>query len=467
MKKQLILWCVAVAGHTYLFYEQVQGYNTTIFALLILTLGAISRKEHRLSPIWWLAAGIHLMVALSISWHGGGMTQLLYASSLFVLMGMTYSPKSSLYIAWMNGLFAAICVSLAAYFTHFKDFFKSFFIPIFKPVVDKRPSLFLMPFSITLGFYFLYSWANPDFWIDFSFLPESINFLFIGFVVFGFVWICPFFFPWGNQELVDSDTKASNSLKRVRYSKKNTPILALKYENQQGVVLFVLLNLLISIFLGFNLLQLFIPTLQAQSKGYSVQVHEGFNALLVSILSAIGLIMYYFRANQNFYQPNQRLLQLAIIWILLNALLVFFTFYKNALYVVSFGLTFKRIWVYISLGLTVGGLLLTFIKLTLRKSNRYLLRQNIWMIYIVMACYGLIDWSRLITWYNLNYAHQLDIAYIQKLGSSKLPYLQTLIQLNDKRIAPFKDTIAHQISYWKKLIDSKKIGNRAIGMKNG
>ncbi len=320
---------------------------------------------------------------------------------------------------------------------------------IFQEKTRFKPSFFLMPFSVTTAFYFLYSWANPDFWVDFSLIATHINFLFIGAVIVGTVWLCPFFFPWGIESAVNLDAERSDSLVRVRSVKKWITVLDLRYENRQGVLLFGMLNVLICCFILFNVFQLFFPDLQQSPKGFSEQVHEGFNALIISILSAIGLIIYYFRGNQNFYSKRQHLIQLAVLWIALNALLAAFTFYKNTLYVEVFGLTYKRIWVYIALMLTVGGLVLTYIKLKNLKSNWYLLRRTSWLVYIVVVCYGLVDWDRLITWYNIQKAEHLDVQYITGLGPTTLPYLQELIQQNDPRIFGYESKIAQQMKDYK------------------
>jgi hypothetical protein len=448
MKKSLFLWLVAVAAHTYLFYNQVQGYNTTVFSLFLMIVVGMSQRQLLTKPSWWLAGGAQVLAAIAVSWHATGWLQAVYVSSLFVFMGFTHSPQSSLYVAWVNGFCSAMLIGFVSQFSHFKQLLAEWLRPYSGRFLRLKTSLYVMPFSITFGFYLLYSWANPDFWLDFSFFEFDLDFLFISFVLFGLMWLCPLFFPWPDNSIGTTDAKWSNSLVRLRKGKGGVAILGLKHENQQGVVLFWMLNLLITAFLGFNILQLLIPSLQSQPKGYSEQVHEGFNALLISILSAIALIMYYFRGNQNFYQNNTRLLRLVLVWILLNGFLGVFTFFKNTLYVEVFGLTFKRIWVYIALLLTLGGLVLTFFKLKGLKSNMFLLRQNLWLVYLVLVSYGLVDWNRVITWYNFNHAQQLDMKYIQDLGATRLPFLQELIRANDPRVRLYKKDILEEISTW-------------------
>ncbi len=83
------------------------------------------------------------------------------------------------------------------------------------------------------------------------------------------------------------------------------------------------------------------------------------------------------------------------------------------------------------------GLYLTIIKIYKVKTNWYLLRQNAWVIYFVVASFGLVDWDRLITWYNPNHAQFLDMKYILDLGDTQIPYLSELLDANDPRVVPY------------------------------
>jgi hypothetical protein len=449
MNKTNLLWLTAVAVHTYLFYNQVQGYNAPVFSLVLIVLVGAAHRALLSFRYWWMGATMQLIAAIAVAWHVSGWLQTIYVCSLFVFVGLTYAPRSSLHLAWLNGLVGAFLGGFATHLPVLRKEFSAQTGKTFQGLFRFKPSFLVFPFSVTTAFYFLYNWANPAFSVDFSFFTTHINFLFIGAILIGMVWLCPLFFPWGIESAVEEDSRRKDELVRVRKVKKGILPLMLRYQNQQGVLLFGMLNALISCFILFNVLQMLIPDLQQTPKGFSEQVHEGFNALLISVLVAIWLIMYYFKANQNFYPKRKRLVQLALLWIALNGLLTVFTFYKNALYIDVFGLTFKRIWVYMALGLTFGGLLFTFIKIIYLKSNWYLIRRTSWLVYGVLICYGLVDWDRLITWYNIKEAKNLDMDYITELGPTKLPYLQELIQQKDARIVGSENKIKTQIKNWK------------------
>lgn len=449
MKNPIIHWWIAVAFFSYLYYNQEQGYNTVVFTVILTALVAQTHPTLKTQTNWWKSAALQLLAAVGVAWHGLGWGSFLYVISFFVFVGFTMAPQSTVFGAWLNGILSSMVVELVGSFASIKAEIKELFAPLRQHYGRIKPSIYLMPLLITIGFYGLYCWANPAFWVDFSWAAFEIDFWLVGFVLMGLIGLCPLFF-FGSGKLPFTESVYQEKVIRTKSSNHRAGIIALKYENRQGVILFFMLNLLIVIFLLFNVAQLLLPSLQ-QVKGFSQQVHEGFNALLVSIVSAMALIVYYFRANQNFYAQNRRLLQLAFVWIVLNAALGLFTCYKNSLYVVAFGLTFKRIGVYFALVMTFCGLVLTFIKIKWTKSTAYLVRQTMWAVYLTITFYCLFDWSRIITWYNLTYAQELDMDYIQTLGPTRLPLLQAKVLENDIRLAHYKYQIQSEIQTRKQV----------------
>ncbi|WP_028521844.1 DUF4153 domain-containing protein [Runella limosa] len=450
MKKTIVNWGIAVSLFTYLFYEQIQGYNTIVFSATLIGLVAHTHPALLAQKQWQKSALVQLILAFAVAWHGLGWASFMYICSLLVFIGFTMAPQSTVIGAWLNGFLSAMVVSFLDNFSKIKSGIASLFQPLWRYQRQRKPSLYLMPFSVTVVFYGLYCWANPDFWLDLAWMDVKIDVWLVGFVLLGGVVLCPLFFA-GSGKLPFTETPYHENLTRTkkRTAKTKVGTIALKYEYRQAVILFFMLNTLITIFLLFSMAQLLLPSLQT-TKGFSEQVHEGFNALLISIASAIALIVYFFRGNQNFYANNRRLLQLAFVWIALNAALGVFTFYKNTLYVMAFGLTFKRIWVYIALLLTLGGLVLTYYKIKKVKSTAFLVRQTMWLVYATVSCYLLVDWSRLITWYNFTYAERLDMSYIQQLDVTRLPFLQAKIEQNDPRLVMYKLAIEKEIKTQKR-----------------
>ena len=433
------LWFLLVGLHTWLFYTHDLGLNGLIFSAV--TTGLVTwfhglQKEKN----WILGAGAHLLIAFAAFWHGSDEAAVLYHFSFFLLAGFVFSVRSVLPVVFLNGIMASLgigfFVKLAALLK--QDYSSSV---IMSKSSFRKAYLYVAPVTVTLVFYLFYSAANPDFWLNITFPDLALNFGLIFYTLFGTLLLCPLFFSWGLTRFSAWEVDLPNGLKRIRSKSVGSSRLGLKNENQQGVIMFAMLNTLIFLFLGFNILQIFIPSLSSADRNHSQQVHQGFETLVMSIITAILLIMYYFRNNQNFYSHKGRLVQLATIWIILNGFLALFTCYKNILYVDDFGLTYKRIWVFIGMLLTGIGLMFTLKKINDLKTNFYLIRQNSWVLYFVLTAYVLVDWDRLITWYNPNFAQELDMEYVLSLGRSKTPYLAELVKNNDPRVEKYKDQI--------------------------
>ena len=302
MKKTILNWGIAVALFTYLFYEQIQGYNTIVFSAILIGLVAHTHPALLVQRQWQKSAFVQLILAFAVAWHGLGWASFMYTGSLLVFIGFTMAPQSTVIGAWLNGFLSVIVVSFLDNYSKIKSGITLLFQPLWRYKSPRKPSLYLMPFSITVVFYGLYCWANPDFWLDLAWIDVKIDVWLVGFVLLGGVVLCPLFFV-GNGKLPFTESPYYENL--VRTKKRNIKIkvgtLALKYEYRQAVILFLMLNTLITAFLVFNVAQLLLPVLQQPTKGFSEQVHEGINALLISIASAIALIVYFFRGNQDFY----------------------------------------------------------------------------------------------------------------------------------------------------------------------
>jgi len=438
-----LLWLGLIALHTWLFFKHSLGLNALLFSsvlVMLITWHHGLQKE----KTWWMAVVGHLFISVAVFWHGSDAAIVGYQFSSLLLAGFVFSVRSSLPIALLNGIGGSSLLAFVAWFPVVAEDIKtgSASMSFMKHLAFRKAYFYVAPITVTLIFYFLYSIANPDFFLEFSFPEWEIDTYLIMYVIFGSVMMCPFFFPWGFKTLEVWDSNKPDVLKRIRIKKRSNTKLGLVGENRQAVTMFGMLNILITLFLTFNMLQIFIPSLNQSQANHSEQVHKGFETLIVSIIAAILLIMYYFRENQNFYERKVRLVQLATIWIVLNGTLAFFTCYKNLLYVDAYGLTYKRIWVFLGIVLTVIGLFFTLSKIKDLKTNWYLVRQNIWVLYFAMSFYVLVDWDRLITWYNPNFAQELDLTYILELGDTKLPYLKELVDNKDPRVKDYEDRIA-------------------------
>lgn len=129
-----------------------------------------------------------------------------------------------------------------------------------------------------------------------------------------------------------------------------------------GVISFVSLNILLIFFIiTYNYEQFYeVSKTPAQ---LSEETHERVNAVILSIIMAILVIMFYFKSDFNFDLKAGLMKISAKIWILLNAVLVISAAAKNFEYIVNYGFTYKRLGVFLFLILALTGLALTFIKI--------------------------------------------------------------------------------------------------------
>ncbi|MCU0339923.1 MAG: DUF4173 domain-containing protein [Spirosomaceae bacterium] len=421
--KSYWLWAAVVAAYTYLFYDQEIAGNTLVLApLVLLLLGFQSPHLFKMRYFRW-AALAYLTSAVAVAWHDYPWAVLSHFVAGLILMGCCYQPRSSIFISFFNGLLSALLVSFVQHFGHFVRILTQFFGRFFNFRLLTKAWLFVIPTLVTSFFYWLYHLANPDFvinltWFEFDF---QVNYPLFFTILWGMIWLTPFFFPWGIASITKRDLAKPEDLIRQNTNprKLKRSITGFLNEYRQGVILFAMLNVLISAFLVLGVWQIFHPT----QKGYSEQVHEGFFTLIVSILMAVVLILYFFRGNQNFYTRNHRLKQLAFVWILLNVLLAVFTLYKNSDYVAAYGLTFKRIGVYWGMLMTLIGLGFTFWKIKYLKTNWYLIHTNAWILFGALVVNSLVDWNRVIVFYNLRYAQHIDFAYLHGLDATAVPPL--------------------------------------------
>ncbi|MFL5731542.1 MAG: DUF4173 domain-containing protein, partial [Cytophagaceae bacterium] len=302
----------------------------------------------------------------------------------------------------------------------------------------------LVPFLISLIFFFMYRGASPAF--DAFAAQLNLDFLsweLLRFTLWGFVLLYGFFYHRKITWLFRKDMLASDNLNPSELNPKSMLLkfLSVANENLSGVVLMAMLNILLMM---VNIVDLnYIIQLQIPEKmSYSDFVHQGTGMLITSIISAILIILYYFRGSQNYYEKNTLLRFLVYLWIFQNLVLILSTGARTGMYISEYGLTYKRIGVYVYLFLCSIGLVTTLIKIIALKTNWFLFRKNAWAFYATMICACFINWDLFITIYNLEYSRRLDRQYLIELAPASLPYIWkdpanlkcTFLQNNDLKI---------------------------------
>jgi hypothetical protein len=164
-------------------------------------------------------------------------------------------------------------------------------------------------------------------------------------------------------------------------------------------------------------------------------VHEGTELLIVSIVLAMAILMFFFKGNLNFYKRNKWLKYGAYAWIIQNALLVTSVFMRDYYYILKHGLAYKRIGVLFFLLMVLIGLITVFVKIWSRKTNYFLFRVNAWAGIVVLVLATTIHWDEFIAGYNLKRKNtvDLDVQFLLSLSDKALPLLDTNIVALQKR----------------------------------
>ena len=429
MKNKKIALLISIIGCTYLFYEQSLGINTLLFDLLLVGLLSIDQEQRLKFKQQWAIVGSLLLNAFAIALQNSTLAIMTHAITILLLAGLCFSSTPSLYIHLFNGVINLLFSFLNNVWLVMDTSRNQETPHNGKGSWGKKLSLYFYPIVITLIFLGLYSLANPVFSSFIQIPSVSISTSFVIFVLGATFFLTAFYYPFGNQDSLRVDANCPDKLSRVKVKIKQVlDTLALKTELQRGVLLFIMLNILLFFFNGVDLFYWINKKSLPEGVTFSAYLHQGVETLVVSILLAIGIILYYFRGNLNFYARNQQLIRFTNLWIAQNILLILNIVHKNQLYIHEFGLTYKRIGVYFYLLFSFIGLVITYLKVKNTQTVWYLLRRNSFYGLMILSISSLINWDGLIVHYNIQYAKQLDVTYLLNLNDSVLPELNNLLK---------------------------------------
>ncbi len=413
MKKKTILLFVSVFAYCYLFYNQGIGINFLIFNLLLVFASIVIDFSLVKRLNWLLVAAGALITATSAFLYGDLLAVIANVISLLFLAYVSYNPKSTLVFAFIQSCWTLI---------------SSFFLQIEKIFTPKQVKegeteetkseftfadllKFIIPIAVLLTFFLIYKFSNPIFskFID-NLNLDFISWTFVGFMLVGFYLLFVFYFPVNSQRLIRVDKSSSNQLSGGILPQEKGMFKDLSKEMSAAMMTFGLLNVLL---LLVNILDLnFIFSGQMKSiTNYSNYVHQGINSSIFSVVIAIFVMLYFFRGNLNYVAKNKQLKFNAMFWILLNAILLLTCFHKNFAYIMDSGLTYKRIGVYFYLLLTFIALITTLVKITSFKSNWFLIRYNVWSLFLVLVFSTLFNWDKLILEYNVKFKPSVEREY--------------------------------------------------------
>ncbi|MDW7691433.1 DUF4173 domain-containing protein [Flammeovirgaceae bacterium SG7u.132] len=420
MSFKLGITCALAAFGSYLFYNQGVGVNYFIFTLLSSLFALYNSKTKPLDRRL-LAVLPPLTSALLLVFYPQGLTYAVWLISYLVMWSAVPLRLQPLLLP-LQGIFSMV-ESPVFILKKYKNSegFKS-------RGKAKKDRLFTYGITslIVFGFTLLYSSGNPVFanllshidlsYIDFGyfFTAVAIFILLIGLV---FIKINEDVVGWNRKSTTLLFTKVTEKEKR-EFNIANLSIWII------AGVLCVVNTMDIVVLFGGKL---------PENMTYSEYVHQGFNILILSLSLAIGLIVYFFRNQLNFMENIQKLRLASYVWISQNIALAMLTAYKNMIYVEVYGLTYKRVAVFLCLACTLIGLLLSFRKIKIPSTNWLYFNRVAFYAFICSVVISIVPFDHIITEYNLKYSQTKDIAYLLKLNHADLKEVKRYLEKSGQK----------------------------------
>ncbi|UFH31136.1 DUF4173 domain-containing protein [Chryseobacterium sp. C-71] len=421
-----------------LFYNENIGLNLGILAIVYSVLTVFKTPEKNRKRTFMILLVTSIFSGIAFAWYGDFASFLAVVSSLLLLSYRSQNKRMKILLlipVFVVNCFTFICrvFNLDKWlpkrnasglwqkvlaFVLIPLIFISIFFGIYSAGSDHFASIFT-DYELDVNFWQLLCISILGFFIAFNYWNYSVEKLI-----------------YKQNHILENEFEAKDKIQRATYS-----FLDLNSERMSGVISFFCLNILLLAFIfTFNYEQFVeIPKTTIQ---LGEETHERVNAVILSIIMAILVIMLYFKGGFNFDVKAKSLKLLAKIWIFLNAILIISAFIKNTEYIVDMGLTYKKIGVYAFLTLSLIGLILTFIKIHTKKTNAYLFNSMVWYFYgTVLAC-SYINWGGLITSQNMK---RDDFAINYHLQSINFSEKYLLKYAEEKQNTPLKKEILEKV----------------------
>lgn len=379
------------------FYNQDVGLNLGIIGTVYALFTFIRTPERNRTKTFIFLFVTSILSSAAFAWYGDFPSLLAVVSSLLLLGYRSKNRRMKILLLFpvvIVNAFTALCR-----FFSFDEWLPKRNVP---GLWQKTLAFFLIPLILVSVFFGIYSAGSDHFAGLFTNVEMDINFWqLICMVVLGF-FIAFNYWNYAVEKLIyKSNPILDNDFKvRDRSLKPTYSFLDLDAERMSGVISFFTLNILLVFFIITYNYEQFYETAKTPGR-LSEETHERVNAVILSIIIAILVIMLYFKSGFNF-DPKAGLMKiLAKSWIVLNAVLIISAMLKNSEYIINYGFTYKRLGVYVFLVLSLLGLITAFIKIQLKKRNAFLFNTMAWYFYAAILICSYINWGGIITAENM------------------------------------------------------------------
>lgn len=415
---------------TILFYHQGPGINILLFESVFLLWLWRVKRDHALSTTTKIYLVCHVLSMAGVFLSNNMMALIMNVLLTGLLPAVLLYPNArSITSLTIIGAYSGLRAPLKFIQT------KSSRFSMLQVIMKYR--FLLIPLFIVFLFLVIYANANAVFGdlFDKTFnrlfqalatLFEEIDFSIVTVTIFGLFVSVILLFHTANTKWIDRDREAMDVLSRIRKRWKHwsVPMNALKTEYRAALFLLISLNLLIALLNVIDISQIWFG-FSWHGEDFADMVHEGTTLLIISILISMGIVLYYFRRNLNFYPHNQWLKYLSYIWIAQNGILLISVLLRNYHYCKVFSLAEKRIGVFIFLWVVVFGLYTVYRKVKWNLTAYYLFRVNSLCMLITLTIASLVPWDIVIARINFSRSGQafIYLEHMSTLSDKSLPYL--------------------------------------------
>ena len=434
MKKpfiQLASSLISALIYAFLFSGKELGINVLLFSFLSVGIAWWLFPQKRDDKSVQYLYITTIVSALLYTWHHSMLAYITHLFSFILLVGfLQKEPIRFVVFGGMLGITSILEVPFMSIRNSKKLFPASSELAIIVRWVPYvvLPSIFLFVFS---SIYYNansrfaqavnFMWPSFDWhWIWKSgFLLDFLIGIFIISALIGASGLAITFFNLEQQLPLKLSRKRT---KWVRWSFKN---LSLKREYWTAVGSLITLNLLLFLVNISDLRYVWINYGNASPQELSQYVHEGTYLLIFAILLAMGVIIWYFRGNLNFYKDKGLLKIMAYVWLAQNGMLALSVALRNWQYVQQYGLTYKRLGVFWFLTLVAFGLVTMYKKVDKKYTLSKVVNLNIWALFASLMLFSTINWNNTITLYNIRSNAHLDTHFLfERMSSKNLVVLQ-------------------------------------------
>jgi hypothetical protein len=410
-KHHFILACSII--FTLLFYKESIGVNLAIFGLVLTGLICYFFQDRFTDRSHLVLVLTSVLSCFAFAWYGDFVSFLAMFMSIVFLQFKTHDVQLKIMqvfpLVFVNGVTSLGRVFMFSQWLPEKKIHNNF--------AKKLIAYVIIPVVFVALFFTVYSFGSDHFsslFTDYQLDLDIWQLLVI--TILGFYISFTFWNYWIPEVCYDLNPKLNNEFSNNEKAvNENTfSFLDLNFERKSGEITLLLLNVMLLIFIVTYNYEQFFEVIETSK--LSADTHERVNAIIFSIIMAVGVILFYFKGGFNFDEKATNLKRLSKIWIVLNGALILSTAVKNSEYVSFFGLTYKRLGVYAFLILAIIGLVYAFLKIAKQKTNAYLFNQMVWYFYGTVLLCSFFNWGGLITNYNISVNKGVEPKFLSELN---------------------------------------------------